>query len=73
MCMTEKQIQAAILYVECTSSGGGGTGVGLAGIGSPQSVVTANPGSTYIDTSTDNFWVKTTGTGNTGWTELIGN
>lgn len=52
--------------------GGGGTGGGLSGSGSPQGSVTASPGQTYLDTATNDFWAKATGTGtNTGWVELI--
>lgn len=47
--------------------GGGGGGGGLAGAGSPEGVVTADPGTTYWDTSDETLWVKSTGTGNTGW------
>ena len=55
-------------------SGSGGTGSGgLNGVGSPEGVQTASPGTTYLDTSNFNFWAKATGTGNTGWIELIGN
>jgi hypothetical protein len=52
------------------SGSGGGSRGGLAGTGSPQGVVTAPAGTTYVDTATDNFWVNTTGT-NTGWVPLI--
>lgn len=41
------------------------------GSGDPNSVVTANPGSLYMDT-TGALWVKTSGTGNTGWTAPSG-
>jgi len=41
------------------------------GSGSPQGVVTAPPGSTYIDTTGGGFWGKMTGTGNTGWQQLL--
>ena len=44
---------------------------GLAGAGSPEGVVTANPGRTYLNTTDEGFWVKKTGTGNTGWINLI--
>ena len=50
-------------------SGGGG---GLAGAGSPEGVVTASPGRTYWDTTNKAFYVKDTGTGNTGWQFLAG-
>ena len=52
--------------------GGGGGGGGLVGSGSPQNVKSAAAGTTYLDTSTNNFWVNTNGAIN-GWTELIGN
>lgn len=41
-----------------------------AGSGSPQGVVTAPPGSIYLNTSggaSTTIWVKESGTGNTGW------
>lgn len=50
---------------------GGGGGGGLSGSGSPEGVVTANPGTTYWDTTGQSLWVKDTGTGNTGWVQLI--
>lgn len=37
------------------------------GTGSPEGVVSANPSSIYHDRSSGNFWLKQTGTGNTGW------
>lgn len=54
------------------SGGGGGGSGGLSGVGSPQGSVAASPGTTYVDTATANFWVKQSGSGNTGWTELVG-
>lgn len=48
-----------------------GSGSSLAGAGDPEGVVTADPGSTYLNTSDGSFWVKQTGSGNTGWLELI--
>lgn len=47
-----------------------GTVTHTEGTGSPQSVVTAPVGSTYIDTAATTGaikWVKASGTGNTGW------
>lgn len=46
-------------------------GGALAGAGSPEGVVSANPGVTYLNTTNESFWVKKTGTGNTGWIALI--
>jgi hypothetical protein len=51
-------------------SGGGGAG-GLEGSGSPEGVETAEPGATYWDSSNNIFYVKASGSGNTGWRELI--
>lgn len=51
--------------------GAGGGGAGLIGAGDPEGVVTADPGTTYYATGTATFWVKETGTGNTGWVQLI--
>lgn len=42
----------------------------LTGTGSPEGVVTANVGRFYWWPSTS-LWIKNTGTGNTGWLELI--
>lgn len=50
---------------------GGGGGTGLSGSGSPEGVVTADPGTTYLDTSDNGFWAKNSGSGNTGWIQLI--
>lgn len=52
----------------CCGSGAGG----LVGTGSPEGVVTADPGTSYLDESTNSFWYKETGTDtNTGWIQLI--
>lgn len=50
---------------------GGSGGAGVTGVGSPEGVVTAPPGTTYLDTSSDSLWFKKTGAGNTGWIQLI--
>lgn len=51
---------------------GGGAFV-LTGTGSPESVVTAGPGTVYLQTdgAGNNAWVKATGVGNTGWALLV--
>lgn len=53
-------------------SGGGGayaSGGNFSGSGSPEGVVTASPGATYVDTDLPGtIYAKRTGTGNTGWT-----
>lgn len=55
------------------ASGDGLTVQDLSGYGSPNSVLTAAVGSTYrqIDGSSSTaFWIKTTGSGNTGWVAI---
>lgn len=65
-----------IIYLLCqivNSGGGGGGGAAfLSGAGSPAGSVNSTvTGQTYLDTSSNNFWMSTaTGTG--GWVELIG-
>ena len=64
--MSPVQMDAVEVYLLCSLSNGG-TG-GQSGSGSPEGVVTATPGTTYLDTNAPyDFWVKATGTGNTGW------
>lgn len=54
--------------------GGDGTvsAVTLTGAGSPEGSVTANPGSLYFNQTDSTLWIKTTGTGNTGWVQTAG-
>lgn len=54
--------------IAAVSSASGGA---FSGAGSPEGVVTANPGSTYVDTTGHTFWLKESGTGNTGWVQYI--
>jgi hypothetical protein len=65
---TERQLEAKILN---KLSAGGTGGAGIVAAGSPQGVVTAPPGTTYLDSSTGSLWMKETGVGNTGWLQLI--
>lgn len=61
-----------ILVSSSTSTGGGGV---TTGTGSPEGVVTANPGAGWLDladTAHPVLWFKITGTGNTGWINFIG-
>lgn len=46
-------------------------GSGESGVGSPEGVVSAPPGTTYLDTSSNSFWVKASGVGNTGWVAIV--
>lgn len=54
------------------ASGGGSTSP-VSGSGSPEGVVSRGPGATYLDVSVDppSLWAKYSGTGNTGWRQLI--
>ena len=54
-------------------NGGGASGGqgGLTGTGSPEGVLSANPGALYYATDTGAFYVKGSGTGSTGWVALI--
>lgn len=58
----------SVLIVSGSSSG---SVSGITGTGSPEGAQTATPGITYYDSSTGQFWVKATGSGNTGWVLLI--
>lgn len=54
---------------------GSPTAYDLRGTGMPNGVVTASPGTYYTDTVGTNGawrWLKTSGTGNTGWTVTVG-
>ena len=54
-------------------SGGSGTGgAGMTGVVNPEGSVTATPGTTYYNTANQSFWTKGSGSGNTGWVQLIG-
>jgi hypothetical protein len=66
----ENRILMKILGAILDSSGGGGGG-GLSGAGSPEGVETANPGTTYWNTSDRSLWIKDTETGDTGWIKLL--
>ena len=65
--MTADEVQA---YVASLSGTIAGT---YSGTGSPEGVVSAVPGNTYFDKTSgaEHFWIKKTGTGNTGWFQII--
>jgi hypothetical protein len=69
---TERQLEAKILNAIGSGGGGGTGGAGVVGAGSPEGVVTAPPGTSYFDSVDKVFWIKQTGTGNTGWYQLVG-
>lgn len=66
-----RMAEQVIVYLLNTLAISGVAGGGQSGTGSPQGVVTAPPGTTYYDTAAQAFWVKGSGTGNTGWVELL--
>lgn len=74
---TMHRIQQKILSAIQDAAPGSGatdyaTGGNFSGAGSPEGVVVASPGATYIDTSSGSFWMKKTGSGtNTGWLQQI--
>lgn len=58
----------AVFYQLLQSGVSSGTvSSGLSGIGSPEGSVTASPGTTYLNLANGSFYVKFTGSGNTGW------
>ena len=66
--------EITLMKINANSTGGGGSGTGgagIVGVGSPEGIVTATPGTSYFDTSTNSFWYKRTGSGNTGWFQEI--
>ena len=73
ICYGLSQAEAAMLVLLNNLSGGGsGTGgAGSVGNGSPEGVVTAEPGTTYYDLVQPALWYKTSGSGNTGWTNTM--
>ncbi len=72
---TQRIIEIRILNaLRNGGGGGGGSGTGqsgIVGVGDPEGVVTATPGTMYEDSSTNSLWMKETGSGNTGWIQLI--
>lgn len=54
--------------------GGGGSGTGqsgMVGVVDPEGVATATPGTAYLNTATNQFWIKHSGSGNTGWNPAL--
>lgn len=74
-CLTPGQLELIIAQLLCNISvdggGGGSSGCIPPAAGNPEGVVTANPGCTYLNLTDSSFWVKRTGSGNTGWQALI--
>lgn len=53
-------------------AGGTSNAGSYAGSGSPEGVVTAAVGSSYWDVTGQVYYIKNSGTGNTGWENLVG-
>lgn len=64
------QADAALLSGTFVRIGGSAGPMWSSGSGSPEGVVTASVGSLYSDVAGANLWFKTTGAGNTGWTQI---
>src|SRR5438477_526896 len=64
---------AILAAISGITTGGGGTGgPGVVGAGSPEGVVTAPAGTSYLDTNSNGFYFKASGAGNTGWVLIVG-
>ncbi len=69
---TQRVLEVKILNrLNAMGSGGGTGGSGSTGVGSPEGVVTATAGTMYFDTTGQSLWIKSSGIGSTGWTQLI--
>lgn len=64
------KIEQKILGALADGAAGGG-GELPPGVVDPEGTVTGNPGQTYFNSANSTFWTKSTGTGNTGWVQLI--
>lgn len=72
--LSKDQLVAVTNYVGVVNTNNGSAGTATAnssGSGSPEGVVTASPGASYWDSTAKIGYVKDTGTGNTGWREVI--
>lgn len=65
------KIEQKILGALNDSAAVSGSGNLAPGVVDPEGVVSGNPGQTYFNTANSTFWEKATGTGNTGWVQLI--
>lgn len=71
-CLSLPQLLEVQTYLLCQLTVGGGVGVGVTpGVVDPEGAVTGGPGSTYYNSNNGTFWIKSSGTGNTGWVQLI--
>ena len=60
-------IEQRILGALNDIAGGGSGGAGMVGVVNPEGIVTATPGTPYLNTALQTFWMKNSGVGNTGW------
>lgn len=67
-----KQVGTGNTGWAAVSSGGVSVVYNSSGNGTPEGVVTGAPGRTYWDALNSVFYVKKTGSGNTGWQNLVG-
>lgn len=71
---TLRVIEEKILIALNEGGTGGGPGGGwLKGVVDPEGVVTATAPAGYVNTANQTFWIKESGTGNTGWQLFVGN
>lgn len=72
-CLTLPQLLEVQTYLLCTMSESGAFtgGTGSVGTSDPEGSVTANTGSIYYNSNNATLWVKQSGSGNTGWVQLI--
>jgi len=74
LCYGMSLAEANILVLLNAMSGaiaGGVGGGGEVGASNPEGSVTAEPGTLYFNTANATFWVKASGSGDTGWQQLI--
>lgn len=62
-CLDDRSLKIAVLQLLCNTENTNGA----SGSGSPEGAVTGSPGKTYVNTANNDFYVKVTGTGKTGW------
>lgn len=68
---SDDEQRSLLKLVDLGGGTGSGGGTGLSGAGSPEGSVSASPGTTYLNTSDNSFWAKSTGSGSTGWIQLV--
>jgi len=64
-------IEQRILGALIDGGGGGATDITIGVAPNPNGVITGDPGSAYVDRVLHTYWIKETGTGNTGWMQYV--